>query len=408
MVLILIMMKLNMKNNKIKIIVIGTGAYTKGTILPALLTYAQKFKVNLSIVFGCNSVEGQTNILREAESLKTLLGVDVKIESVLNIDEGSLPNKKHTVLENCIGFNRWNYDVVAGIVATPDEFHYKWIKQFILNKVPVLSVKPLTLSLKESLELTKIAKKLQVPAFVEFHKRYDRQLRYAKDEYSTLGELLYCYTEYTQRKTIREDTFRKWSNKTNIFSYLGVHYVDAIRYITKATPIKVSATGQKQYLIDKSIDTYDSIQANILWKTNFQWLGSGFDCYEWNTREITFNQTINCSWVESNYSSSVSAQNLNLVFANGRINCEQKDRGLSILRKDESTEHINPDFCRRYGNTFEGYGIDAYINFIHCISENPLGIMDDRMCSFEEACISTSVIEAANKSLKNNSKWIKL
>ena len=118
------------------------------------------------------------------------------------------------------------------------------------------------------------------------------------------------------------------------------------------------ATGQKVFLKSKGIDTFDSIQCNVEWVTQ---------------NGLSFNQTLLCSWVESNLSSAMSSQNINLVFSKGRINCEQKERGISILNDESALEHINPDFCRQYSQedflTFEGYGIDAYINYLHLIAE---------------------------------------
>ena len=269
----------------------------------------------------------------------------------------------------------------------------------LLNKIPVLTVKPLTLNLKESIELKELSQKLNIPVFVEFHKRYDRQIRYARDQYKSkeLGNLLYTYTEYTQRKLIPSNTFKEWSEKTNIFSYLGVHYIDVIYFITNAKPVKVMATGQKIFLKSIGINTFDSIQCNVTWETN---------------EGLLFNQMIICSWVESNLSTAMSLQNINLIFTEGRINCEQKDRGLSILKDIDGLEHVNPDFCRQYAEedfiTFEGYGIDAYINFFHLVTQNNLFINDKRLCDINEGCISTSVIEAAKKSLENNSNWVNI
>ena len=39
--------------------------------------------------------------------------------------------------------------------------------------------------------------------------------------------------------------------QTNILQYLGVHYVDIIRFVTDAIPIRVMAIGQKKWLIKK-------------------------------------------------------------------------------------------------------------------------------------------------------------
>ncbi len=385
-----------MEEKFIDIIIIGTGSYVCGkdnddfgTILPALFVYVQKFKFKLNIIIACNSLKGNRKISKKFEILKSLM----KVEEFVNLE-----------LINCGGNTEIFFEelslssnIKASIVAVPDQYHYYWIKSLLIKKIPVLTVKPLTLNLKDAIELKDISKKLNVPAFVEFHKRYDRQIRYAKDKYKSLelGDLLYSFTEYTQRKIIPTEVFKSWSDKTNIFSYLGVHYVDAIYYITKSKPKKVMATGQKSFLISKGIDTFDSIQCNVKWETQ----GGKF-----------FTQNIMCSWVESNFSTAMSAQNINLIFSQGRINCEQKDRGLSLLKDNCGIEHINPDFSRMYSIedhfTFEGYGIEAYINFLNFITNSNRDVNDERLCPFNEGCISTSVIHAANQSLNQNSKWI--
>ena len=212
-----------------------------------------------------------------------------------------------------------------------------------------------------------------------------------------IGEPLYSFTEYTQKKEVPEENFNKWAEKTNIFSYLGVHYVDAIRYITNSIPLRVSATGQKSFLYKKQINTFDSIQCNIEWQTK--------------DKQI-FNQVIISSWVESNKASSMSKQDFHLIGTNGRIDCEQKERGVKILTDNKSTEDINPDFTRIYRlndfNIFEGYGIDSINNFISHILTEKNSVKDMRMCSVKESLYSTAVIEAAHKSLKNESRWIKI
>ena len=158
--------------------------------------------------------------------------------------------------------------------------------------IATLTVKPLTLNFSEGKELFKLSDNLNVPLFVEFHKRYDRQLKFTRDSFMNgiIGEPLYSFTEYTQKKEVPEENFNKWAIKTNIFSYLGIHYVDAVRYITNSIPLRVSATGQKSFLYKKQINTFDSIQCNIEWQTE--------------DKQI-FNQVIISSWVESNKASSM-------------------------------------------------------------------------------------------------------
>lgn len=377
----------------IEIIVIGTGAYVcgkddqdYGTIIPSLFKYSKEYDIKVNLTFACNSLNSKINAQNQCNKISNLFGLE---ETKLSfIDCNGVPDLFFNQLENIDKYE-------ACIISIPDDLHYLWAKKVLDYSIPLLIVKPLTLKYWQAIELTKIAKKNSIPAFVEFHKRYDRQLRFAKDTFYSgeIGIPLYSTTEYTQKKCIPTNTFIKWSDKTNIFSYLGVHYIDALHYVTGAMPIKVSATGQKQFLKSLGIDTFDSIQCNIEW------------IYK---NKFTFNQTINCSWVESNKASSMSKQDFKLIGTTGRIDCEQKERGLKFLTDKKETEQINPDFCRVYSlnkfKTFEGYGIESIINFLKYLKYKEL--TDDRLCTFSEACISTSVIDAANLSLVKNSDWI--
>ena len=377
------------------LIIVGTGSYVcgkgdneYGTILPALLSYSKRFSEKINVIFACHSERGKKNSSRKAEILSDL----IQTGDLVTYEFYLCGNNPEAFFEN------FNYDHTntASIISIPDNFHYEWIKEMLKQKIQTLTVKPLTLKLSEAEELNQLSKNEKTPLFVEFHKRYDRQLKYARDLYNqnTIGTPLYSFTEYTQRKTIPLNSFREWCEDTNIFSYLGVHYVDAMHYVTNATPLKVAATGQKNFLIKKGIDTFDSIQASIIWQDN----NNNF-----------FNQTILCSWVESNLSSAMSKQNFNLIGTKGRLDCEQKERGLRLLTDFSHTEDINPDFTKMYKvenyYAFEGYGIDSVINFIHYAKKSILCINDRKLCSVKEALISTSVIEAVSKSLDKGSSW---
>ena len=377
------------------LIIVGTGSYVCGkganefgTILPAILTYSKRFAEKINIIFLCHSENGKKNAKRKSEILSNL----IQVSDLITYDfylSGDNPERF---------FKKFNIDHTnsASIISIPDNFHYEWIKIMLKQKIQTLTVKPLTLKLSDGIELYKLSKIKKTSLFVEFHKRYDRQLKYARDLFNQniIGIPLYSFTEYTQRKNIPLKSFRNWCEDTNIFSYLGVHYVDAMHYITNATPLKVSATGQKNFLIKEDIDTFDSIQASIIWQDG---------------NNNLFNQTILCSWVESNLSSAMSKQNFNLIGTKGRIDCEQKERGLKLLTDDSYTEDINPDFTKIYsrGNyyEFEGYGIDSIINFIHLVKKSYLCVNDRKLCSVKEALISTSVIDAVSESLEKSSSW---
>ena len=385
-------------DNKFEIVLIGSGYYVcggkkkdYGTILPAILTFSKIHKISIEIIVAINRNESADIFSEKFNHLRELLNIHDLVTYKFIYCKGSS--------KNFIAQYSQKNKIVAGIISIPDHLHFEWSKRLLESKIPILVVKPLTLKLEEANKLLNLSKKVSTPIFVEFHKRFDRQLKYAKDCFckELIGTPLYSFTEYTQRKEVPIENFRSWADKSNIFSYLGVHYVDAIQYITQSTPRRVNAIGQKFFLKSKGVNTFDSIQCNIIWETQ---------------KNTLFNQIIITNWIESNKSSAMSKQDFHIIGTNGRIDCEQKERGLRILTDSKYTEEINPDFTRLYPQNesfiFEGYGIDSIKNFLNNILLRDFNTIDKRACNIEEAICSTAVIEAASKSIIQNSKWIEI
>ncbi len=240
---------------------------------------------------------------------------------------------------------------------------------------------------------------------VEFHKRYDQANIILKDKIKNneLGNLEYSIIEYSQRKSIPTNSFAKWVNKTNIFQYLGIHYVDLIYYLTSFTPKNVVAYGQKNYLKNKKINTYDSIQVIIEWEKKD---GSKF---------VSFHIS---NWIDSNKSSAMSDQVIKFIGTKGRIISDQKNRGLQIVSDEKGIEDINPYFTsiiknfNNLSNQSFGYGISSILKYFDICAKflndnsNVYKFMDKNknLPSFKSSYISTAILEAANQSLKHQKK----
>ena len=208
------------------------------------MTYAERFREKINIIFVCNS-ERKQNAKKKSEKLIKLTNTEnlISFEFYLSFGDPKIFSKK---------FKRTS-SPVASIISTPDNFHFKWISEMLKEGIAALTVKPLTLKYSEGRDLLNLSEKENVPLFVEFHKRYDKQLKYAREIFNQgkIGTPLYSFTEYTQRKDVPLKAFKDWCQNTNIFCYLGVHYVDAMHYVTEAIPLKVSASGQKKFLIKR-------------------------------------------------------------------------------------------------------------------------------------------------------------
>ncbi len=385
---------------KLSVVVIGTGMYVTGrgtdgfgTIMPALLEWqrqtGQLSEVHLVGTNEARSLEANEKV----QELQTRMGVNLAVQVYPNTESGQMDYQ--ALLQKAD-------TPPCAIVCVPDHLHYEVTRQCLESNCHSLVVKPLTPTLKEALDLTEIAKSRGLYGMVEFHKRWDKANRLLRDRFQSgeLGVPLSSLVEYSQRKIVPSKLFKGWSDKSNIFQYLGVHYVDVLRFVTGAKPKRVMATGQKSWLQAEGIDTYDAIQCMIEWQ-----LDNG----------VCFNQTLITNWIDPNTSSAMSNQKINLIGSLGRFESDQKNRGLTINCDNKQLEQPNPDFCMPFGKIgateWQGYGIDSIKSFLSdvcALNENQTSLskLEKERPTFQEALISTAVVEAANRSLERNSEWV--
>jgi D-galacturonate reductase len=385
-----------------KILIIGTGMYVTGrntdgfgTILPSIIEFQRAYKMqNLEVIF---SGTNKTNLTQSKKKvLKAIKISGIKFKTTFQADK-----KKgyKNILQNEKNIN-------CAIVVVPDHLHYEVANECLNYNLHTLVVKPFTTKVLDAKKLIIKKARKNIHGIVEFHKRFDKHNLLLKNTYETqkLGKPLYFNVEYSQKKIIPEKIFRNWADKTNILQYLGIHYIDLVYFITKAKPLRVLAMGQKNWLKKKKINTFDSIQCLIEWKTK---------------SNIKFNQTLVVNWVDPNSSSSMSYQKIKFCGTKGNYESDQKLRGIKITSDQNEFQEPNPDFCQSFcfdGKhiQWKGYGIKSVINFLKIANKDKdktlkiSKVFDGSTASFEEGLISTAVVEAATKSLKNNFSWQKV
>jgi predicted dehydrogenase len=375
--------------------VCGRGTDNFGTILPAVLEAKKKGYIN-KIFLSTTSSQSSKIACKQFVILKKLMNVDFQI------DFFPKNNKNNNSYLDVI--NKNNID--AAIVAVPDHLHAEICIKIIKQSIHCLVVKPLAPTVIEAKKMIQTAKKYKVVSEVEFHKRFDMAnlILHNKIKNNELGKLQYAIIEYSQKKIMPEKFFSQWVSKSNIFQYLGVHYVDLISFLTSFKPLGVIAWGQKDYLKSKKINTWDSIQVNIKWKRKDGgiFLSSHFQ-----------------NWIDPNFSSSMSDQKINIVGTGGRYNSDQKNRGVQFVSDKHGINDINPYFTYPItdpGNNIlstHGYGIDSVLCFFQDIKDyknkiKTLKNLDDTRPTFKSTLISTIILEAALKSLNNDNKYINL
>jgi predicted dehydrogenase len=288
------------------------------------------------------------------------------------------------------------------IVAVPDDMHKTFATASIKAGLHTLVVKPLVQNTKDLRDLLTLQEKKNVYCAVEFHKRFDDANLKLKDviDQGAIGDPLYFLAEFSQRKSMPTKIFKKWACRTNIFQYLGMHYVDIVYFATGATPLRAMAVGQKNWLIRQGIDTYDSIEAIIEWK-----MPSG----------KKFTSCIITNWVDPESTSAMSDQKIKVVGTKGRFESDQKQRGLMIVTDDGGVQQPNPYFCAPYGKkgaiSYAGYGIDSihqFLDDVSSIEKGELSIKDleGKRPTFRASLVPTAVLEAVNKSLRCKGSWV--
>ena len=378
---------------KINVLVIGAGMYVcgrgtsgVGTILPVLMSEQNNHLVD-KIVVAAHSKIGESSLREKIIEINNLMGTNKSVAAYLDLDEAI----KNTPEPRC------------AIISTPDDTHSEIALKLMEKGFHLLVVKPLAPTLIEVEKLLAAQEKNQVYGMVEFHKRFDRANLKLKEAIleKRVGDPLYFIVEYSQRKSIPTEVFKTWVDRTNIMQYLGIHYIDIIYFATKATPVRAMAVGQKGFLQTKGLSAFDAIQATIEWKTD---------------DGKTFHSQINTNWIDPENTSSMSDQKIKVIGTKGRLESDQKYRGLMSVSDDKNIEEMNPDFCQFYykdngKKEIKGYGVESISTFLSDVSEilnenKKWNSFEGIRPTFKQTIIPTKIIQAINSSLTKNSEWI--
>ncbi|MFZ2957923.1 MAG: Gfo/Idh/MocA family oxidoreductase [Candidatus Ozemobacteraceae bacterium] len=383
-----------------KILVIGAGMYVTGrngtgvgTILASLAESARHLPIEEVVVISHNpSGEKDVQMARRR--------IGEKIETPLKVRFQNLKTDSESEFADFLHRNNFS----AGVVCVPDHLHFFYTKSLLENRIPALVVKPLTPTLPEAKELVRLSLERGVYGAVEFHKRFDETNLYTREALSQglLGQILYFSIDYSQRITIPTETFRGWCEKTNIFQYLGVHYVDLIFFFTNFIPSRAMAIGTRGILHQKGIKTWDSVHAQIIWKDPAN-------------RKTEFVSQFAINWIDPTCTSALSDQKFKVIGTKGRLECDQKNRGIELVTEGRGIQHPNPyfsDFLDDGSGTtrFGGYGhksIDRFFRDVLDLEQNNVSLqfLDEHRPNFRQSLVSIAAIDAVTASLNDEFAW---
>ena len=318
---------------------IGKGTDNYGTIIPALLEGRIRQIVGRIGIVTTNEETAVSAYKRTVElAAKMQIELDCEFFPKNGINKNAYLEAAETFKPDCV------------IVSVPDHLHASVSIPLIEKGIHCFVVKPMAPTVAEAVNMFAAAQESKVVAQIEFHKRLDESNLLLNDSIKSgnLGDLLYAVIEYSQQKKIPRDMFRSWADKSSIFQYLGVHYVDLLQFVTGFMPRKVTAWGQKGYLHSIGIETWDAMQVIIEWERN--------DGLPFVSTHIT-------NWIDPDETSAVSDQKINVVGTKGRYQADQKNRGVQLVRDEQGVNDINPYFSssridpQSQRLLFSGYGI---------------------------------------------------
>lgn len=373
-----------MKKN---ILIIGSGSYIiddnygNGVVLRSLLQLNKiRFDNFFKIIMFYRSEEKKIKLMKKLNDIK--LSEQVIIKDLNELDE--------LIEDN---------DIFASFIGVPDVSHSYYINKFINKKIPTWIVKPVTDNLEEALQIKSESNSKLL--WIDYHKRFDQSnmliKKYIKD--NVYGKLLNYSVQYSQPYDLPIGTF-EWAKDTNVFSYIGCHYVDQLEFLFGKSIKNFSITsngtkGKVHKLYGK--DCYDSIISII--KLNLE-----------DSQEIICNFQI--GWSDPKGTPSKSHQRVELTFENGRIIMDQKERGVEVW--DENKLHqLNPYFFTEYFDSYyndyfySGYGYESIKYFLE-FAENRYFENNDSLPILDNVLFSEYVLDASRKSLRKNGQWIKM
>jgi len=251
-------------SNKPPVCIVGGGMITEVQILPSIYQLQRLGIVGEVSVCALNSEP--LKVLADNQSLKTAFpGHSFTAYPSLETDpQQNLPDMFKEVIAKMP-----RHSIV--VIALPDQLHRMALDTALENDQHICCVKPLVLKYDQAVEIEKIAYEKGLVIGVEYHKRLDDRALMARRLYKdgAFGEFRIGHAEMNEPYYYRDSNFQNWCTRENsdMFTYVGCHYVDQAHFITGLLPRSVSVYG----IIDKypnGNEGYLWTDARVIWKND--------------------------------------------------------------------------------------------------------------------------------------------
>jgi len=277
-------------------------------------------------------------------------------------------------------------------VVTPDHTHCEIVCRALEAGCHVIVEKPMDVTVAGCEAMTAAAREHGRILEVDFHKRFDpyhAALRRAVAE-GRLGKPLYGYAWMENPVSVPRGILKAWSADSSPAWFLGSHMVDLFRWIAGGPrAIRVFATGQRNVLARLGIDTWDAIQASVIFEG-----------------DIAF--SFHVSWILPERFEAMVNQGIRMVGTDGVAEIDSQNRGAEVCTVRSGHETWNLGF--RYDSTdkwghprHQGYGYESIADLIENIeflrTGGTLDGLKGKYPDGEDGLEVTRILTAVHKSI---------
>lgn len=266
--------------------------------------------------------------------------------------------------------------VDAVCVATPDFAHYAPAKAALEAGKHVLCEKPFTTDLAEADELLTLSQsrprqKLQVAFNHRWLSSYYHGYASIRDGH--IGRPVAGYARKNDTIWVATEMI-DWAADTTPIHFLGAHDIDLMRWYFGSEPVEVHAYGAKGVLVERGVDTYDLVQAQVKFD------GGAF-------------ATIESAWIYPNVFPTIVDSFVEVVGSSGHIHFDRKRESIEMSTEKQFT----------YPKVFLTSEIFGKLRgaFVECLSDFLDAVLHDtepKVTAFDGRQV-TAVLDAVSRSL---------
>lgn len=264
----------------------------------------------------------------------------------------------------------------AVCVATPDFAHFAPVKASLEAGKHVLCEKPFTTELSEADELLKISRSRPEQTLqVAFNHRWLASYHhgFTAIQNGSIGKPLAGYARKNDTIFVSTEMI-DWARQSTPIHFLGAHDIDLMRWFFGAEPVEARAYGIKEVLVQKGIDTYDLIQAQIKF-------ASGAIA------------TVESAWIYPNSFPTIVDSFVEVVGSEGHLHFDRKRESIEMSTPKQFT----------YPKTFLTHEIFGKLRgaFVECLSDFLDSIINrsqPKVTAFDGRQV-TAVLDAVTRSL---------